>query len=363
MEYETIIEKQLEDMELSEYEELVNDSIGEARVFEEVTADEIIDNLINGQPLFDSDKLLDNLLNLLLMEVKSALFMGCEILIVCIIIGVLSGVSNSFGKKAVSTLGSTICVCIIISLCIGSFYQSYNYCQDSMDTMTNAMKILLPVMIPLLIATGGVSSGSILNPVIIGAVTGFNTIMQHVVLPLVFLSALFVLLNSLTEKDYVKKLSVFLRRMAIFITGLLITVFTGITAIQGIVTKSADGILMNTARFSLDNFVPIVGGFAADSLDMVISCMGLIKNTLGIMGMIAIASLLIMPVIKLITIALVYKVTAIVAEPIASKNISDSLNEIGTSAITMSVVLGLGALMFLIFITIMMGLGGGSLWK
>ena len=51
------------------------------------------------------------------------------------------------------------------------------------------------------------------------------------------------------------------------------------------------------------------------------------------------------------------------AEPVASKNISDSLNELGTAAITMTVVLAIGALMFLIFIAIIMGIGGGGRWS
>ena len=99
--------------------------------------------------------------------------------------------------------------------------------------------------------------------------TGFSALMVvHIVLPLVFLSAVFTMINSITEKDYVKKLAGFLRKGTIFLTGFAVTVFTGIAAIQGMVTKAADGILINTTKFSLDNFVPIVGGFAADSLDM-----------------------------------------------------------------------------------------------
>ncbi|MDO4544818.1 MAG: stage III sporulation protein AE [Bacillota bacterium] len=362
MDHETIIEEQLDSMDLSELEDIMGEATQSGGVFDEITVDQIIDNLLNGQPLFDSDRIIDNLIDLFLMEVKSSVFLGCEILAVCIIIGLLSNFSNSFGNKTVSSLGTVICSCVIIALCIGNFYQTYEYCQDTMNTMTTTMEILLPIMIPLLIAMGGISSGGILNPVIIGAVTGFNFFMQHVVLPMVFLSAVFILINSITEKDYVKKLSGFLRKAAIFLTGLAVTIFSGITAIQGIVTKSADGILINTARFSLDNFVPIVGGFAADSLDMVISCVGLVKNAIGIIGIIIIISLLIIPVIKILSIAVVYKVIAIAAEPIATKNISDSLNEIGTAAITMTVVLAVGALMFLIFITIIMGMGGGSLW-
>ncbi len=361
MDYEQIIEGQLDSMELSDLEELMNDA-AETGVFDQLTVEGIIDSLINGQPLFDSDKILDNLATLFFMELKSSLFMGCEILVICIVIGLLTNLSNSFGNKTVASLGTMICSFIIIALCIGNFYQTYEYCQQTMDTMTTSMGILLPIMIPLLLSMGGLSSGSLLDPVIIGAVTGFNFIMQHLVLPMVFLSAIFILINSITEKDYVKKLSVFLRKAAVFITGLTVTVFTGITAIQGVVTKSADGILMNTARFSIDNFVPIVGGFAADSLDMVISCVGLIKNAIGIIGIIIILSLLILPVIKILGVAVIYKAVAIAAEPIATKNISDSLNEIGTAAITMTVVLSVGALMFLIFITVIMGMGGGRLW-
>ncbi len=363
MEYETIIKEQFSSMDLSGLSSLMHSSIEQGGIFDYMSAEDIADSMLNGQPLFDSDKILDNLRDLMLTEIRSSVFLGCEILVICIITGLLTNFSNSFGKKAVSSLGSMICSCMVIALCIGNFYQTYSYCQDGLDTMAKTMEILLPLMIPLLVSMGGISSGGILDPVIVSAVTGFNFIMQHVVLPLVFMSAIFVMINSITEKDYVKKLSSFIRKAAIFITGLIITVFSGITAIQGFVTKSADGILMNTAKFSIDNFVPIVGGFAADSLDMVISCIGLIKNAVGVAGIIIIISLLTVPVIKLLAICVIYKITALAAGPISSGNISDSLDELGSSAITMTVVLGLGALMFLVFLTILIGMGGGLFWK
>lgn len=358
MDYETIIEEQLNTMNLNELENILDDTYTGSEIFGDMSVDGIIDDLINGQPLFDSESFIRNIIDLFMVEIRSAVLLGCEILLVCIITGLLTSMSNSFGNKTVSSLGTMICSFIIIALCIGSFYQTYESCCETMDIMTKTMEILLPIMIPLLISMGGISSGSIMDPVIIGSVTGFNFIMQHFVIPLVFLSAIFVLINSITEKDYVKKLSVFLRKAALFITGLTITIFSGITAIQGMVTKSADGILMNTARFSIDNFVPIIGGFAADSLDMVISCIGLIKNAVGIIGVITIISLLVIPVLKILAIAVIYKITAIAAEPVANKNISDGLNEIGTAAITMTVVLAAAAFMFLIFITVIMGMGG-----
>ena len=141
--------------------------------------------------MLDSEDILDNLLSLFLTEIRTAVILGCEILAVCVITGLLSNFSQTFGKKTVSSLGTVICGCVITALCMGSFHQTYSYCQDSMNTMTSVMEILLPVMIPLLISMGGISSGGVLNPVIISAVTGFNFIMQHIVLPLVSFCRLF----------------------------------------------------------------------------------------------------------------------------------------------------------------------------
>lgn len=361
MDYQTIIDGQLDSMDLSGLESMMSDAAGQGGIFGDMTVEQIINSMINGRPIFDTDSIIKNLTDLFLMEVRSSVFIGCEILAICIVTGLLTNFSNTFGSKTVSSLGTMICGIIITVLCIGNFYQTYDYCSSTIGTMASAMEILLPIMIPLLISMGGISSGSIMDPVMAGAVTGFDFLMQHVVLPLVFLSAVFVMINGLTEKDYVKKLSTFLRKGAIFLTGLMITIFTGITAVQGIVTKSADGILIDTAKFSIDNFVPIVGGFAADSLDMVLSCIGLIKNAVGVIGIIILLSLLAGPVVKILSVAAVYKLIAIAAEPVAPKNISDSLNEIGNAAVTMTVVLATGAFMFLIFITIIMGMGGGSL--
>ena len=364
MDYESIIDQQLEDLDLSELEQIMEDAASQSQgIFDALTTEDIVNSLLSGEPLFDADAIIHNIFDLLLLEIRTGILLGVEIISICIVMGLLNNISDSFGNKAASSLGNVVCSCIIITLCMTSFTDTYNSCLDTLNVMTHTMQILLPILIPLLISIGGFSSGSILNPVIISAVTGFNTILQKIVLPVLFLSSMLVLINSLTEKPYLQRLSVFLRRISIFCTGLAVTIFSGITAIQGLVTKSADGLLVNTARYSIDNFVPIVGKFASDSVDMVLSCAAVIKNGVGILGMVIILCFLAGPVINLLAVAAVYKITAVLAEPISTKQVSSTLNEMGSSVITMTVILGLSALMFLIFLTIIISIGGGSLWK
>ncbi|MEG0829155.1 MAG: stage III sporulation protein AE [Anaerovoracaceae bacterium] len=364
MGYEEIIREQMEEMDLSELENVMDEAAKQSHgIMSSISTEDIVQSFIDGKPIFQSEVIMRNLLDVFLYEVKAGIIMGIEIISICIVMGLLQNLSNSFGEKPVSTLGTVVCSCLVITLCLKNFMYTYNSCFDTIGTMTHTMQILLPIMIPLLIAMGGFSSGSMLNPAIVGAITVFNTALQKFILPLIFISTIFILINSMTEKSYVGKLAIFLRRIGIFCTGLIVTIFTGITAIQGLVTKSADGLLVNTARYSVDNFVPIIGGFAADSVDMVLSCVGVIKNGIGVLGIIVILCLLVAPILKMLAVAVIYKVTAIIVEPIGNKSISDSLNEMGSAVITMVVILGLSALMFLIFLTIIIGIGGGTLWK
>lgn len=363
MDIESIVEEQLNSMDIEGIEELFDIAGSSGNVFSDTSPGEIIKSIIHGNPIFDFNDIVGSISGLFLQEVYGSIILGVQLVIICIIIGLLRNLSTSFGEDTVSNLGVIVCSCSVMALCLKSFMDIYSICSSAIDTMVVTMQVLLPILVPLLITMGGFASGGILNPLIMAAITVFNTILQRFIMPAVYLSCIFILVNSLSDKDYVKKLALFMRGFAVFSMGLSVTLFSGLTAVQGIVTKSADGMLAKTARYSVDNFVPIVGGFAADSIDLILSCTTIIKNGIGIFGLIIILTLLIIPLIKILAVAVVYKITAIIIEPIGNKTISDCLNEVGNTVITLAIILFLGAMMFLIFLSIIIGIGGGSLWR
>ena len=64
----------------------------------------ILDTTISGEGLFNYEQLINTFKSLFLLELKSALILCVEILSVCIIIGVLKGLSTSFSSKSVSEI-------------------------------------------------------------------------------------------------------------------------------------------------------------------------------------------------------------------------------------------------------------------
>ena len=355
MDYKNIINEQLEAMDLEALEELAGK--GDPFGLSGLTVREIIERLINREPLFEIDRIISSIGEIFLKEVFSSVSLGIQLLAVCILMALMVHLCSAFGKSAASSIGAMACSCAAIALCLFNFRDVYFLCEGTISNMALFMQVLIPVLLPLILAIGGLSSGGILSPAIISSVTIFATLIEKLILPLLFFSCIFILGNSLADRDYVKKLALLLRSIAAFILGLAVTIFSGLTAIQSLVTKSADGMLIRTAKFSVDNLIPIVGGFAADSLDMVLSCTSIIKNSIGIFGLIVIILLIALPLIKVLAVALVYKVTAALVEPIGNKVIADCLNEMGNTVILLAVVMFLCAVLFIIFISILISIG------
>ena len=85
MDYETVLEEQMDAMDLSELEDSLADAAQQSGVLKDLSVEDLVDRLLNGQAILDSDQILENLKNLFLLEVKSSLMLGCEILAVCIL--------------------------------------------------------------------------------------------------------------------------------------------------------------------------------------------------------------------------------------------------------------------------------------
>ncbi len=363
MSVESIVKEQLDSMDMKEIEDLFELATSNGTVFGDTSHGEIVRSILKGDPIFSFQDIISTISNHFMQEIHGSILLGVQLVVVCIIIGLLKNLADSFSEDTVSNLGIIVCSCCVMVLCLKSFMDIYQICSNAVDTMTLTMQALLPILVPLLISMGGFASGGILNPFIITAITIFNSVLQRLIMPAIYIACIFILVNSLSEKDYVKKLALLIRGTAVTVMGLLVTLFSGLTIVQGLVTKTADGMLAKTAKYSVDNFVPIVGSFAADSLDLILSCAAIIKNGIGIFGLMIILTLLVIPMIKILAVALVFKISAVVIEPIGNKTISDCVNEVGNTVITLAIILFLVAMMFIIFLSIIIGIGGGSLWK
>ena len=359
MEYEKILEEQFNNVisldDLNKLTEKAQKITG--NIANDYSIENIFNKTIEGESIFDYSSIISSFRDLTLLEIKASLVLCVEILSICVIIGILKGLSSSFNSKSVSDISLLVCSMVIIGISIESFKDTYGLAIETASIMTNTMEILMPILIAVLVSTGSIASGTILSPLIIGAVTFISFLIKNIILPALFISTLLTLINCLTEKNYVNKLAKLLRSLSIGLTGLMLVILTGIITIQGLLSETSDGILINTAKYSISNFIPIVGNFTSDTVELFIRCMSSIKSIVGIFGIILLILSITVPLLKMLIIAVIYKFTAALSEPICDSKISDGLGEMGTSIISMGSILFFNSLLFIIFITTIINIG------
>lgn len=141
------------------------------------------------------------------------------------------------------------------------------------------------------------------------------------------------------------------------IMGLLSTIFLGVMAIQGVAGAVGDSVTFRTAKFATDTFIPVVGGVFSDALEAVIRSSLLMKNAVGIAGVLIIVMILVIPLVKIITIAFIYKLAGAVIQPVGEEKISDCLNGLGNGLITVFAAVATVGLLFFFALAIVVGLG------
>lgn len=135
-----------------------------------------------------------------------------------------------------------------------------------------------------------------------------------------------------------EKLSKFFKSGITWILGVVITVFVSILSLEGNLTSSIDGITAKGIKSAASNLIPVVGKALSDSVDTVIGATSILKNSIGILGMIIIVGICVVPVIKLSVLTIMYSLAQAICEPLADKKIISLLGEMGA---TFKILLGI----------------------
>lgn len=157
------------------------------------------------------------------------------------------------------------------------------------------------------------------------------------------------IISNLSDKVHIGKLSKFLKSGIVWMLGIITTIFISILSLEGGLTSSVDGLAAKGIK-SATTLVPVVGKALGESVDLVIGATSLLKNSLGIVGIVVIIGICALPIIKLSILTITYKFASALCEPLADKKIIGLLEQMGD---TFKVLLGI---MFFVSVLLIIGL-------
>ncbi|OMF11105.1 stage III sporulation protein AE [Paenibacillus amylolyticus] len=284
-----------------------------------------------------------------------------KLLVTIVMLSVLSMIletlQTAFEKNNISKIAYSICYMVIIIIAINSFSVAIGYAKDAITGMINFMMAMVPLLFTLLASMGNVITVSVTHPLIIFMIHLVSTLIHMLVFPLLFFSAVLHLVSSLSDKYKLTQLADLLRNISVALLGILLTMFLGVISVQGASGSVADGVSLKAAKYIAGNFVPVVGRTFADATDTVITASLLVKNAIGLTGVIIILFLCAFPALKILALALIYNVTGAIMQPLGDTPIVGCLQAIGKSMIYVFAALAAVGLMFFLAITILLTAG------
>lgn len=318
-------------------------------------------DLIRGGESLSIKGILSGLVRFFFHEVTYNGALLVSIVILTVFSMILETLQSAFERKAVSKVAYTISYIVLIIIAINSFSVCIDYARSAIEGMVHFMIAMIPLLFTLLSALGGIVTVSVMHPLIIFMIHSIGTLVYMVVFPLLFFSAVLYIVSSLSDKYKVTQLADLMRKVSIGVLGFALTVFLGVISVQGATAAAADGITLRTAKYVTGNFVPVVGGLFADATDTVLGASLLVKNSIGLAGVVIIVLLCIFPALKILALAMIYNVTAAIMQPLGDSPITTCLSTIGKSMIYIFAALASVGLMFFLAITIIVTAGNISI--
>ena len=111
---------------------------------------------------------------------------------------------------------------------------------------------------------------------------------------------------------------------------------------------SADAAAIKTAKMAISRAVPVVGGILADAAETVLVGAGVLRGTVGIVGMLGVLAICLIPFLQLAFHYLTYKLAAALIGTVSDKRLSDLLDSIGGAFGIVLGMTGACALMLLV---------------
>lgn len=354
---EEIIASQKETLDISKFINAAKTYTKES--FNNIDYNELLNSAIKGN--VNNKTIWQSIINLIGNETLSSIKVMLSIIVIIIIHSVLKSVSEGLENKSVSQITYYVQYILIVTLIMTNFAEVITMVKDSINNLVGFSNSLIPLLITLMSTTGNVVSANIMQPILLFVISFISNFVEKVIIPITLVSTSLAIVSKVSDKVQLNRLSKFFKSSIVWVLGVVLTLFVGLVSLEGTLSSTVDGVTAKTAKAAVSNFIPVVGKILGDAVETVIGCTSILKNAVGIVGVVVIIGICIVPIIKLILLMTTYYIGSAVCEPIADEKIISLLGQMGDTFKILLAILSSIAVMLIIGTTLVIKISNSSL--
>lgn len=313
--------------------------------------------ITTGKGNLSFSKICDAVISLLFKEVKTVLSMCITIVVIGIICSLIKNLQSAFSSDSISEIAFYACYALMIIVLTRTFIISLDLAKDIITEISGFMSKLLPILLVMLGVAGGFTESATMDPIVLGTTIIIPKIYLNIILPLILITFVLQFTNNISTEPKISNLCSLVKSAVLWIQGLILTVYIGLLTVRGITASTIDAVTLKTAKFTIDNFIPIVGKTFSDAITSVAGYSLIIKNAIGSVGLIVLILIIIYPIIKIFLSSIILKISSSLLEPIADKRITKAVFSAGDSLVLILSSVLCVSLMFFVLIAMMVSAG------
>ena len=346
------VDDNLENIDMSQLDKLLSTLTDD---FKTLFGDDVANTakeIIHGNYTGDFNEFFAVLLSGISKSVLDILPTILTIVAIAVLYSLLGGFTSGFIQKPTEKLIYFATYSTMILIVMVEVWGVIKLTTDTITNVKTLMEGIFPILLTLTTLLGGVTSSAVFKPMMTTLVTFITVFVSNIVIPMFIAAIAFSIVGNLTKSVKLDKLTDFFKSSATYILGGVFGIFIAFLTFQGLTGGVIDSISVKTAKFAMQSYIPILGGYLSDGFDLMMASIVLIKNSIGVIGLLMLLSIIALPTVKIILLSLGLKLASGIIEPISDSKFSKMLSNISSNMTLLIISLvGVG---FMFLLTVMM---------
>ena len=269
------------------------------------------------------------------------------VLLVVVLCGAAEGFCRGDGKSGLAFLPMAGALSIAL-LTAGSLDTLIGLGAETIRNLTLFSKVLLPTLAAATATSGAIVTATVQQVTTVFLVDVLLNLMHNVLLPAVYLYIGTLTASCCMQDSRLGMVAEAIRKALTWTLTAGVMGFTVYLSMVKIVSGAADGTQVKLAKTAISGVVPVVGKIIAAAAETVLIGAGMLKNTVGMFGMLAIFAVCIHPFLQLGVQYLLYKCTAFLSGVIGTAEIRRMIDGLGSAFGLVLGMTGVCALLLLV---------------
>lgn len=317
-------EQLLDSMELEKMQEAVNELLGE----ETFSVKESIKKALSGEEPFSAEHFGEIGKAFLYQQLLPDKKILVQVILLVLAASLFSNFTGMFGKGETGGISFYMVYLFLLTILMKSFGQMSRIISSGLEDFVFFMKALMPSYFLAVTAAGGVASAMIFYNMVLAVIYVIQVILLKLVVPGIHLFVLFQLVNYLHKEDILSKMAEFFKTILEWTLHTCVAVLVGMQVIQNMISPAVDSLKRDVIGKTA-TAIPAVGNAIDGVTEVALGTAVLIRNCIGVVGILVLLLLGLPPIIRLGVTTLIYKLLAAVVQPVADKRMTGCLSTMG----------------------------------